>query len=127
MALENAPRRLAQGEWLALVGLFDPLTAVQARRLAGFRARGRNILTLVLEYPGALLSAEARAVLVAALRDVDLVSIASLETWKSALANSGAVEILEDLPGERARSAEFVRFVLDRQSAAPLAIGENKR
>jgi hypothetical protein len=108
---------LATEEWLAVVGLFDPLTVTQARRLAEVRGDGRKLLVIVLESDGALLSSDARAALVAGLREVDAVVIASPQRWCSLIPPSARVEIVEDEAGERARSAEFVQFILRRQHA----------
>jgi hypothetical protein len=96
-------------EWTTVVGLFDPLTAVQARRLCG-----RNVLAIVLDAPDTLLPTQARAELVAALRNVKAVLIAKPETWRSQLPKFCST-IVEDLEEERDRTAEFVNFVLHRQ------------
>lgn len=96
-------------EWAAVVGLFDPLTAAQARRL-----HGRNLVAVVLDVPDSLLPAQARAELVAALRNVKAVLIATPETWRMQLPKFCST-IVEDLEEERSRTAEFVDFVLHRQ------------
>ena len=106
--LEELRGRMAGGEWRVIVGLFDPLTAGQAVRLADV-ANGSELAAIVLDEPGTLLTAEARAALVAGLRRVQLVSIARREEWRGAL---GEAEIFED----PARSDEFVKFVLERQN-----------
>lgn len=92
-----------------MVGLFDPLTAAQARRL-----HGRKLLAIVLDAPDSLLPAQARAELVAALRSVKAVLIAKPETWRSQLPKFCST-IIDDLEEERNRTAEFVNFVLHRQ------------
>ncbi len=105
--------------WVAVIGLFDPLTAVQACRLADIARNGRRkLFAIVLETKDALLPANARAELLAALRDVDLVATAEPQRWQSALPEGADVQIVEDAEAETARSAEFVQFVLDRQRAA---------
>ena len=108
---------LATGEWLAIVGLFDPLTAEQARRLAGFSTQSRKRLAIVLESENALLPAEARAVVIAALGEVDAVFIAPPDRWRLLIPPGAHVEIIEDEAGECARSEDFVQFVLRRQNA----------
>jgi hypothetical protein len=113
--LEDLPRRMGAGEWLAVVGLFDPLTATQAARVAEIGKAGRGLLAIVLDDPDTLLAADARAALMAGLRDVRLVCVAKAGEWGAALGSLG-VKIFEDAGAERARSAEFVEFVLERQS-----------
>src|SRR6185312_1288260 len=76
---------LADSKWTVVVGLFDPLTAV------------------------------ARAELVAALRGVNAVIVATPDTWRSAIPSDSDFVILDDLPAERRRSGEFVKFILERQ------------
>lgn len=96
-------------DWVVVVGLFDPLTAAQARRLTG-----GNLLAIVLDFPDSLLPVQARAELVAALRDVNAVFIAKPDTWRSQLPEFCST-IIEDLEEERNRTSEFVNFVLHRQ------------
>jgi hypothetical protein len=108
---------LASGEWSVVVGLFDPLTVVQARRLAAWRKQGRKLLAIVLEAEDTLLEANARAALIAGLREVDAVAIAAPDGWRSLIPRDSRIEIVEDEAQERARSEEFVQFVLRRQNA----------
>jgi len=109
---------LTAGEWLAVAGLFDPLTAVQAKRLAGLANSGRRLMAVVLSDSETLLAADARAALIASLRSVDLVAVARAGEWRSAIPQGTDLEIVEDLAAESGRSAEFVRFVLQRQASA---------
>jgi hypothetical protein len=99
---------MAAGEWRAVAGLFDPLTAALAERLREIGNSG-EVAAIVLDEPGTLLAAEARAALIAGLRSIRLVSIARQEEWRQAV---GEAKVIED----PARSDEFVRFVLDRQN-----------
>ena len=92
-----------------MVGVIDPLTAAQAKRLCG-----HNLLAIVLDVPDTLLPAQARAELVAALRNVNAVLIAKPETWRSQLPKFCST-IVDDLEEDRNRTAEFVNFVLHRQ------------
>lgn len=102
-------------QWVAVVGLFDPLTVVQARRLADLREDGRKLLAIVLEADGTLLSSAARATLVAGLRSVDAVAISEPGRWRSMIPDTGRFEIVQDMEAERTRSAEFINFILERQ------------
>ena len=113
---EAARALLSEGAWVVIAGLFDPLTALQAKRLSGFRRAGRKLMAIVEPGENPLLNADARAALIAALRDVDAVTIA--DSARPILPLSLSVELIEDTPGEFARSADFVRFILDRQQAS---------
>lgn len=114
IALSEASARIRTGKWTIVPGLFDPLTATQANRLHRLKESGRNLLAVVQERQDTLLPVDARAALIAALRDVDLVCIANGE-WRTAIMASENVQVIEDRNGEAARSAEFVRFVVERQ------------
>jgi hypothetical protein len=109
VAIDCLPALLAGGEWKVIAGLFDPMTAAQARRIARESEGGRKLLAVVLDEGETLLPAAARAALVAGLRAVDAVIIARAEQWAAPL---------EELDGERARTAEFVRFVIDRAASS---------
>ncbi len=106
---------LASGEWTVVAGLFDPLTLTQAHRLAKAADRGQKILAAVIPDAGTLLPTQARAELVAGLRSVGAVVIATPEQI-----SMPGVQIHEDSAAERERSAEFVRFVLQRQKSAEI-------
>jgi mannitol-1-phosphate/altronate dehydrogenase len=116
--LSDLARRMAGHSWLAVVGLFDPLTAVEAKRLAGVARDGRKLLAVVLDAQDTLLEANARAVLVAALRTVDLVTTAGGPEWRHAVPPEMELGIIEDMTADRARSAQFVQFILNRHHAA---------
>jgi hypothetical protein len=107
--LEELRRRMGTGEWRAVVGLFDPLTALQATRVTEISDGDGELAAIVLDEPDTLLTVEARAALVAGLRRVRLVSIARRDEWRQAL---GQAKIFED----RTHSDEFVKFVFDRQN-----------
>ncbi len=120
VSLESLSTILAEGEWVAVAGLFDPLTAAQAKRLAELAKNGAHaskLLAIVLESEGTLLPAEARAILVAALRDVNAVVIAQADRWRHKIPKSGSIRIVEDSEAEKIRSAEFARFVIQRQQS----------
>lgn len=109
MPLTELRRRMEDGEWLGVVGLFDPLTAVQAARVTELSKGDGELAAIVLDEPGTLLTADARAALVAGLRRVRLVSIARREEWRQAL---GQAKVFED----RTHSNEFIQFILERQN-----------
>ena len=106
--LEELRRRMVSGKWRAIAGLFDPLTAEAAQRLTEMGIGDSELAAIVLDEPGTLLTAEARAALIAGLRRVRLVSIARREEWRQAVGESNAFE-------DPARSEEFVKFVFERQ------------
>jgi hypothetical protein len=109
---------LGSGEWVIAVGQFDPLTTAQAKRLSAFHHHGGKLLAIVLEGTQALLSGNARATLIAALRDVDAVMVAERDCWPAAIPDDAHVRVVEDAEGEAARSADFVRYIVERQAAA---------
>ena len=118
MRLNEIDPLLRSGEWVIAVGQFDPLTAAQASRLSALRMQGTKLLAIVLESRDALLPGEARATLIAALRDVDAVTVAEPEHWRSAVPSDARVRIVEDAQAEAARSADFIRYIVDRQASA---------
>ncbi len=101
-------------KWTAAVGTFDPLTATQASRLAELRGSGRKLLAVVLDEEDTLLTAEARGALVAALLDVDAVTVVKADHLSS-LRRNPQLTVIIDPEGEKLRTAEFVEFVLRRQ------------
>ncbi|MBV8811108.1 MAG: hypothetical protein JO033_20765 [Acidobacteriaceae bacterium] len=109
----DVPSLLGTEEWTAAVGTFDPLTAKQASRLADFKRTGRKLLVVVLDEEGSLLRSEARAALVAALRDVDAVIVVRADQLSN-LSRNRQLTVVLDFEGEKLRTAEFVQFVLRR-------------
>ena len=108
---ENIPA----GDWLAVAGWFDPLTVEQAQRIARLRSLKpqSRLLAVVLPGESTLLSAEARAALIAGLRHVAAVVIANIETI-----TARGFTLEHDPAAEQRRSAAFVQFILARQQAA---------
>ena len=106
---------IGSGEWTIAVGQFDPLTAGQANRLSALKAQGGRLLAIVLEAQDALLPSSARVALIAALRDVDAVTVAEPERWLAFIGNQVKVRIVEDAAAEEARSADFVRFIVGKR------------
>lgn len=120
-ALEALRSVTASSRWILVAGYFDPMTAVQAGRLAEAAARGRKLLAVVIKSGDSLLPAEARAMLVAGLRAVDAVSIAAPDEWRAAIPADCDVKVVDDIEADATRSAEFVRFILARDEAARAA------
>jgi hypothetical protein len=113
--LSELAARMAGHEWLVVSGLFDPMTTAEAKRLTTAGRNGRKLLAVVLDENDTLLDADARAVLVAALRSVDLVTIAGKSQWRRAIPPEMEIGIIEDLAADRARSAQFAKFILERE------------
>lgn len=126
-SLDEFFARDASQAWTAALGVFDPLTAEVARYLAGLVSTGRKLLVVVSDVidPGdggqgsaTFLSAEARARMLASLRVVDAVVIASPAVAKDAFRSADIdVHVEEDPAADRRRSEQFVRYVLDRQTS----------
>ncbi len=113
MPLQDLHGRLGTGQWVAVVGRFDPLTLAQAERVAKLNENGRSLLIVVEPGEDCLLPVEARAALVAALHAVQLVVIGEAHE----LPAHPQLEMIGDEEGERKRSAEVVRFIAERQGA----------
>ena len=119
VSLERVRDLLVAGDWVVVAGLFDPLTAIQAKRLSELRGNdSRKLLAIVLNSENNLLSTGARSALIAGLRAVDLVTAAEPDTWQDAVPKRAGIRVVENLADEKARSAEFVEFVLKRQQSA---------
>lgn len=116
MPLETLPAVLEHGDWLVVAGLFDPLTAGEARRLASLANHGHKLMVIVLNGEDPLLSVEARAPLVAGLRDVSAVCAAATDEWRKFIPRTPRVRLVEDTQADRARTADFIGFVLNRQN-----------
>ncbi|MDQ2843434.1 MAG: hypothetical protein M3Y72_20815 [Acidobacteriota bacterium] len=107
--MDQASALLRSGNWTAVAGLFDPLTLAQAERVAGVAKNGCRTLAVVIPGSDTLLPSDARAALIASLRNVDAVVIAGSEQMRAA-----GLSVDEDASADRERSAEFVNFVLQR-------------
>ncbi|MBV8071040.1 MAG: hypothetical protein JO270_14115 [Acidobacteriaceae bacterium] len=119
--ISHLANRMAGHSWLAIAGLFDPLTLAEAKRLAAAGRNGRKLLAIVVEDDDRLLDADARATLVAALRTVDLVTVAGSRDWRQAIPPELEIGIIEDIAADRARTAQFVNFIQERQAAGQQA------
>ncbi len=117
MQHQTLPGILSIGEWSVVIGFFDPLTLAQAERLSSIAGGGRRLAVIVIPDNRALLSSHARATLIAALREVDAVTIAEPEQLDRICSELPNVRVHYDAEAERLRSAEFVEFVRQRQKS----------
>jgi hypothetical protein len=112
---------LAGGSWSVIIGLFDPLTLEQAKRLEQAAATGNKLLAVVDPGENTLLPSDARACLVAALRSVAAITIAEPEQVRLLLSKIPGVFVNDDEIAERKRSIDFVEFIRDRQKLSEVA------
>jgi hypothetical protein len=113
--LERAKKMLDNGAWTVIVGLFDPLTALQARRIE--TSGGAQTLIVVLESSDALLPADARCQLMAALRSVNLVVQATRHDWQAIAPHREDCQVIDDENEEKRRSQEFFELVASRYNS----------
>jgi hypothetical protein len=118
VTLAEFAARDRQGLWTAVIGVFDPFTLAVAKAIRERAKVDRDLLVVVAPANGTLLNPEARAALIAALRDVDTVVIAAAEEARSSLKNIPGIEIFEDPAADTRRSREFVDLVLARQASS---------
>lgn len=108
---------LVRDAWVILAGEFDPLTAEAIELIEKTRLPRYRLLVVLRSNTDELLSPDARAVLLAGLRSVDAVLVASPEDWSVLTGQMGFVPIVEETGGGRKRS-EFEALVLARQRVA---------
>jgi hypothetical protein len=104
---------LQQGSWTVVAAAFDPLTNEQAKHLASAASDDRKLAVLIEISADSLLPADARAILVAALRCVDVVAV--VESVPSSIQG---LEVVKDTAGERKRTEDFIHRVQAKQSGA---------
>ena len=97
--LEDLRETLSRDTWTVAAGFFDPMTAEAAERVAG-----RNLLVVVRPRDNELLSVEARAIMVAALRAVDAVLIETSREWRELVRRNPSARIDEDTVADLRRS-----------------------
>ena len=115
-AEEAALRVRREGRRLAVVaGHFDPLLAAHARRLAAVARDGQVLLVAVSDPPRPILSAAARAELVAALGMVDYVMLAGTAALGEVLGRLEADEVFCEEAADRGRAQELIRHVHSRR------------
>ncbi len=114
-ALEAAAEWHARGRRVRVViGLFDPLLASHARRIAQIAQPGDALFAVVEPGMRPVLPARARAELVAALRMVDYVVLDGDDPgW---LAHLQAHEVCREESADEQRTLELIRHVQSRQN-----------
>lgn len=117
-ALGRIEARLARGEAPRVVsGYFDPLLRAHARRLEEIAASDGRPVVVITEPADPLLSAEARAVLVAALDAVELVTIAPPQGIEELIARLPRGRLLRGEQEDLRLREEFMRLVRHRHAA----------
>jgi hypothetical protein len=121
IAFDGLGPLLGRGDWTVIIGLFDPLTLEQAKRIEQSAAAGKKVLAVVDPDQNALLPADARACLVAALRSVAAITIAEPKRARLLFSKIPGVFVDDDEIAERKRSSDFIDFVRERQKSSEVA------
>lgn len=116
-SLGDLRETLLRDAWTVAVGSFDPLTVETAEYAAALTVEGRKLLVVIRPRDNELLSVEARAILMAALRCVDAVLMETSSEWRELVRQNPSARIDEDAASDVRRSQEFERLVLERQIA----------
>jgi hypothetical protein len=98
-----------------VAGFFDPLT-LEVAQLFHRVAANAQAVAIVLEGRESLLPAQARALLVAALRTVYRVTIAPQDSWRSTLPADFSGILYFDLEEDARRSEAFAGSILRNQT-----------
>jgi hypothetical protein len=107
---------VAEDPWSGFVGAFDPVTAETIDALERARTPGRKFLVVIRPEANELLSAESRAALLAAVRFVDAVHVATTNEWRSVL-ESVSAPVTDEQDGHRRRE-EFAARVEASEAAS---------
>ena len=109
-------RREAEDGAVVIAGWFDPLTAEWADSINKIAKahEGRRVIAVVLDHDDALLSRDARTILVAALRKIDVVTAISDPHWKRLLPADYNGPVYFDENAEMERSQRFKELVLSK-------------
>jgi hypothetical protein len=116
-SLNDLRSLVADDQWTALVGVFDPFTADTVETIEHARTPGRKLLVVIRSEPDELLSAESRAILLAGVRSVNAVHVAETEKWRSVVENRSVPIVQEENP--RCGRQKFAALVQAKQSASP--------
>ena len=104
-------------EWIVVVGVFDPVALDTANAVTCHARPGAKLAVAVAEGLETLLSREARASLLAALRAVDAVFLEDVDAViDRAKQHGGRVTLRDERAGDPQRSGKFSNFILRRQA-----------
>lgn len=115
---EDLRPSLTSDAWTVVAGHFDPVTAQVAEELQSLTSEGRKLLVIVQQYKDELLTADARAILLAALRPVDAVMVETSNAWRHIAGGNPKARLVEDEAAHRARTQAFRKLVLSRHTRA---------
>ncbi len=117
-AIETAERLRGQGKTLNLVtGCFDPLLSEHARRLDTIRNGAAALMVVIAEPERPLMTARARAELVAGLAAVDFVVVPGREGPETLLKQLPAAEVAREETVHAELRRELIQHVQARQRA----------
>jgi len=117
-AAEVARKLRGEGSRAKLVsGYFDVLLPEHAERLDEIADGGNKLMVAVLDVPGGILAAQARAELVAALDMVDYVVLAGSVAPRELVAEFEADDIVHEEDADRRRTQQLIEHVQRRHDA----------
>src|SRR5580658_3247528 len=115
-------------EWVVVAGAFDPVTIEAANAVMRHARPGAKLAVALAEGLETLLSREARANLLAALRAVDAVFLEDVDVViDRAKQQGGRVTLRDERAGDPQRAEDFSSFILRRQEAAGKGAQAGKR
>ena len=112
-------RAQVTGDVTLVTGYFDVLTAPHVRRLREIAASrpGSPLIAIVLDPPAALLTARARAELIAGLVMVDYVVLPGARPLEQVLAQLPAGEVVREESSDQERRRNLIEHVQRRHSS----------
>jgi len=114
-ALEVARRLRSEGRGLKVIlGHFDPVLAGHARRMSSLADGSGALMAIVADPPRPILTALARAELVAALAAVDYVILPGDAPLEDILAKIEATEVVRAEAADQELTRELIRHVQRR-------------
>ena len=114
-ALQVARRLRAEGKGLkVIVGHFDPVLAGHARRMSSLADGSGALMAIVADPPRPILTAPARAELVAELAAVDYVVLPGDAPLEDILAKIEATEVVRAEAADQELTRELIRHVQRR-------------
>jgi bifunctional ADP-heptose synthase (sugar kinase/adenylyltransferase) len=119
VSLEQAVRAIREHPgWVAVTGYFDPLTAEHSRRLREIRTGHSGIVVFLSDPPDPVLSARARAELIAALAMVDYVVLPQERASSGSSLLDAGLPVLREEEADEARFKNLLRRVQERHKTA---------